>query len=80
LDGYRLQAVKAGGKVILYSRRGIDLTKRFEYVAKALADLPDETVIDGELVVLMRRADRISICCRISGRPNHTSSSMRSTS
>jgi ATP-dependent DNA ligase len=29
LDGYRLQAVKAGGKVILYSRRGVDLTKRF---------------------------------------------------
>jgi ATP-dependent DNA ligase len=52
LDGYRLQAVKAGGKVILYSRRGIDLTKRFEYVAKALASLPEETVIDGELVAL----------------------------
>jgi bifunctional non-homologous end joining protein LigD len=52
LDGYRLQAVKAGGKVILYSRRGIDLTKRFEYVAKALAGLPDDTVIDGELVAL----------------------------
>jgi bifunctional non-homologous end joining protein LigD len=44
--------MKAGGKVTLYSRRGIDLTKRFEYVAKALANLPDETVIDGELVAL----------------------------
>jgi ATP-dependent DNA ligase len=52
LDGYRLQAVKAGGKVIFYSRRGIDLTKRFEHVAKALASLPEETVIDGELVAL----------------------------
>jgi DNA ligase D-like protein (predicted ligase) len=52
LDGYRLQAVKGGGKVILYSRRGIDLTRRFEYVAKALASLPEETVIDGELVAL----------------------------
>jgi bifunctional non-homologous end joining protein LigD len=52
LDGYRLQAVKAGGKVILYSRRGIDLTKRFEYVAKALASLPSDTVIDCELVAL----------------------------
>jgi bifunctional non-homologous end joining protein LigD len=50
LDGYRLQAVKAGGKVILYSRRGIDLAKRFEYVAKAVASLPDDTVI--ELVAL----------------------------
>jgi bifunctional non-homologous end joining protein LigD len=34
LDGYRLQAVKAGSKVILYSRRGIDLTKRFAYIRR----------------------------------------------
>ena len=52
LDGYALQDVKAGGKVILYSRRGIDLTKRFPYVARALASLPDDTVIDGELIAL----------------------------
>jgi bifunctional non-homologous end joining protein LigD len=52
LDGYRLQAVKASGKVMLFSRRGSDLTRRFEYVAKALADLPDDIVIDGELVAL----------------------------
>ena len=52
LDGYRLVAVKTGGKVTLYSRRGTDLSKRFEYVTAALASLPDETVIDGELVAL----------------------------
>jgi DNA ligase D-like protein (predicted ligase) len=52
LDGYRLIAVKSAGKVILYSRRGIDLTRRFGYVADALATLPDETVIDGEVVAL----------------------------
>jgi bifunctional non-homologous end joining protein LigD len=28
LDGYRLQGVKAAGKIRLYSQRGIDLTKR----------------------------------------------------
>jgi ATP-dependent DNA ligase len=44
--------VKTGGKVTLYSRRGTDLSKRFAYVAAALASLPDETVIDGELVAL----------------------------
>jgi bifunctional non-homologous end joining protein LigD len=44
--------VKTGGKVILYSRRGTDLTKRFAYVAPTLASLPDETVIDGELATL----------------------------
>jgi DNA ligase D-like protein (predicted ligase) len=52
LDGYRLVAVKAGGKVTLYSRRGTDLSTRFEYVTAALTTLPDDTVIDGELVAL----------------------------
>jgi ATP-dependent DNA ligase len=27
LDGYRIEAVKTGGKVTLYSRRGTDLSK-----------------------------------------------------
>jgi DNA ligase D-like protein (predicted ligase) len=52
LDGYRAIAVKSGGKATVYSRRGTDLTQRFRYVADALASLPDETVIDGEVVAL----------------------------
>jgi DNA ligase D-like protein (predicted ligase) len=52
LDGYRLIAVKTGDRVTLYSRRGTDLSKRFENVTAVLATLPDETVIDGELVAL----------------------------
>jgi DNA ligase D-like protein (predicted ligase) len=52
LDGYRIEAVKTGGRVTLYSRRGTDLSDRFEHVTAALASLPDETVIDGELVAL----------------------------
>ena len=39
-------------KLNLYLRRGTDLTRRFKYVAEALASLPDETVIDGEVVAL----------------------------
>jgi bifunctional non-homologous end joining protein LigD len=52
LDGYRIEAVKSGGKITLYSRRGTDLSQRFRYVTSALAMLPDETVIDGEIVAL----------------------------
>jgi DNA ligase D-like protein (predicted ligase) len=52
LDGYRVIAVKGSAKLTLYSRRGTDLTQRFRYVADALATLPDETVIDGEVVAL----------------------------
>jgi ATP-dependent DNA ligase len=52
LDGYRAIAVKSGGKATIYSRRGTDLTRRFRSVAEGLASLPDETVIDGEVVAL----------------------------
>jgi bifunctional non-homologous end joining protein LigD len=52
LDGYRLIAVKSGGQATVYTCRGTDLTQRFRYVAGALASLPDETVIDGEVVAL----------------------------
>jgi DNA ligase D-like protein (predicted ligase) len=52
LDGYRAIAVKSGGKVTVHSRRGTNLTQRFRYVADALTSLPDETVIDGEVVAL----------------------------
>jgi len=52
LDGFRVEAVKLHGKVTLYSRRGNILNQKFPYVATALKDLPDGTVLDGELVAL----------------------------
>ena len=52
LDGYRLEAVKRRGVVTLYSRRKNVLNQKFGYTAEALQDLPDETVLDGELVGL----------------------------
>jgi bifunctional non-homologous end joining protein LigD len=52
LDGYRALAIKSGGQVRLRSRNDKDLTKRYPGVVAALTELPDETVIDGELVAL----------------------------
>jgi DNA ligase D-like protein (predicted ligase) len=53
LDGYRLEAVKnAGCHVTLYSRRRNVLNEKFHYIATALDDLPDSTVLDGELVAI----------------------------
>ncbi|HTF63204.1 MAG TPA: hypothetical protein VK638_10880 [Edaphobacter sp.] len=43
LDGYRMVAVKAGGKVTLYSRRGTNLSQWFRYITSALNSLRDES-------------------------------------
>ena len=52
LDGYRAIAFKCGGKVHLRSRNGKDFNSRYSAIVKALAGLPDEPVIDGEVVAL----------------------------
>lgn len=52
LDGYRALAIKTGGKVHLRSRNDNDFNVRYPAVVRALASLPDETVIDGEVVAL----------------------------
>jgi DNA ligase D-like protein (predicted ligase) len=51
-DGYRALGIKSGGSARLLSRNGNDLAARFPILAQALAKLPDETSIDGELVAL----------------------------
>lgn len=52
LDGYRAIAIKSGGKVELRSRNNNDFTGRFPLLARALSHMPDDTVIDGEVVAL----------------------------
>src|SRR5215831_3765214 len=52
LDGYRAIAVKADGRVQLRSRNNKDFNEKYPAVAAALAALPNETVIDGEVVAL----------------------------
>src|SRR5262245_32433750 len=52
LDGYRLQIVKSGRVVRLFSRKGNDWTKRLTAIAEALANIPCQSaVIDAELVL-----------------------------
>src|ERR1700722_19200898 len=52
LDGYRALAIKAGGKVHLRSRNDNDFNARYPGIVKALAPMPDDTVLDGEVVAL----------------------------
>jgi bifunctional non-homologous end joining protein LigD len=51
LDGYRIQAHLRDGRVTLYTRSGLDWTKRFPTIAADIARLPaGKLVIDGEVV------------------------------
>ncbi|MDA5147371.1 hypothetical protein PEM37_38320 [Streptomyces sp. AD681] len=52
-DGYRAQLVcRSDGRVLLRSRKGTNLTAAFPEIADAaLAQLPGDTGLDGELVV-----------------------------
>jgi len=52
LDGYRALGIGSDGYSKLLSRNGKDLSGRFSAIAKALAKVPAETVIDGEIVAL----------------------------
>jgi bifunctional non-homologous end joining protein LigD len=52
LDGYRAIAFKKGGKVHLRSRNDNDFRSRYASVVRGLTKLPDDTVIDGEVVAL----------------------------
>jgi bifunctional non-homologous end joining protein LigD len=50
LDGYRAIAFKRNGAIHLRSRNDNDFNARYPAVTEALKKLPDNTVIDGEIV------------------------------
>jgi DNA ligase D-like protein (predicted ligase) len=52
LDGYRAIAFKTRGRLFLRSRNDNDFSIRYPAVVQGLAKLPDETVIDGEVIAL----------------------------
>jgi bifunctional non-homologous end joining protein LigD len=53
LDAYRALAIKSSGRVQLRSENDNDFTTRYAPITAALRALPDETVIDGEVVALL---------------------------
>jgi bifunctional non-homologous end joining protein LigD len=50
-DGYRVQVHINRGKKRVFTRNGLDWTKRFSQIAGAL-DIPGQAIIDGEVVVV----------------------------
>ena len=52
LDGYRTLGINTAGRVQLRSRNDNDFSVRYPAIVRALASLPSETVIDGEVVAL----------------------------
>jgi bifunctional non-homologous end joining protein LigD len=55
-DGYRILAYKEGKEVTLYSRNAKDRTDSFSGIARAIAGLPDRTLLlDGEAVAFDRK-------------------------
>jgi ATP-dependent DNA ligase len=52
LDGYRAIAVRAKSKSTLFSRNGKSFNKEYPHIVEALDELPDGTVLDGEVVAL----------------------------
>jgi bifunctional non-homologous end joining protein LigD len=52
LDGFRAIGRKSRRSGQLWSRNQKDFTRRFPQVVKAIAQLPNDTIIDGEIVAL----------------------------
>src|SRR6202161_5000374 len=50
-DGYRVQVHLNKGKKRVFTRNGLDWTKRFSAIAGAL-DVPGQAILDGEVVVI----------------------------
>jgi DNA ligase D-like protein (predicted ligase) len=52
LDGYRALGIKSNDSVRLLSRRNNSFNRQYPLIVEALAELPENTVVDGEVVAL----------------------------
>jgi len=67
-DGWRCVTVVSGGVVSLWSRRGTELTGDFpELVAAAQVLLPDDCIVDGEIVMITNGRLEYSLLARRHG-------------
>lgn len=72
-DGIRAQVIKRAGEVFLWSRGEDLMTERFPEIAGAAANLPDGTVLDGEVLPwLDDRVQSFMVLQRRIGRKNLT--------
>jgi bifunctional non-homologous end joining protein LigD len=53
-DGFRVVALVEPGEAKLYSRNGLDISRKYPSIVAALAKIKDSAVLDGELVALDR--------------------------
>jgi bifunctional non-homologous end joining protein LigD len=51
-DGFRAVAIVEPGKAKLYSRNGLDISRKYPSICEALAKIKESAVLDGELVAL----------------------------
>ena len=51
-DGFRVVAMVEPGKAKLYSRNGLDISRKYPSIVDALAKIKESAVLDGELVAL----------------------------
>src|SRR5580700_5486927 len=52
LDGYRALAINSEGNLGLYSRKRKSFHRQYLRIFEALRELPQDTVVDGEIVAL----------------------------
>jgi len=52
LDGYRALGIRSDRGVRLLSRRNNSFNRQYPLIVEALSELPEETVVDGEIVAL----------------------------
>jgi len=69
VDGWRMVATKSKGTIRLVSRNGLDHTKRFPELVKALTALKSATfTLDGEVAVYDQASSRASSGCALDQR------------